>query len=171
MRQSIFKMSSAVKASLMMMKRSPPFVCVCFKNFNWRIIALQNFVVFCHSSTRISHKFTHVPSRTSLPSPAPSHPSAYRRAPVWVPWVIQQIPIGCLFYIWSCEFLSYSFHITHLLPPLLPPSIGLFFMSVSPLLSWKWIHQCLLFSFHIYVSVYDIYIYLSDFFAFNISWG
>ena len=26
------------------------------------IVALQNFVVFCHSSTRISHRYTHVPS-------------------------------------------------------------------------------------------------------------
>ena len=35
--------------------------------FNWRIIALQNFVVFCHTSTRISHRYTHVPSLPSLP--------------------------------------------------------------------------------------------------------
>ena len=38
--------------------------------FDWRIIALQNFVVFCHTSTRISHRYTHVPS---LASPSPSH--------------------------------------------------------------------------------------------------
>ena len=35
-----------------------------------------------------------LPSRTSLPSPSPSHPSACCRAPVWVPWVTQRIPIG-----------------------------------------------------------------------------
>ena len=39
--------------------------------FNWRIIALQNFVVFCHTSTRISHKYIHVPSLPHLPP----HPS------------------------------------------------------------------------------------------------
>ena len=45
----------------------------CFlKFFNWRIIALQNLVVFCHTSTRIIHRSTHVPSlQTSLPSPTP----------------------------------------------------------------------------------------------------
>ena len=30
------------------------------------IIALQNFVVFCHTSTRISHQYTHVPSLPDL---------------------------------------------------------------------------------------------------------
>ena len=51
----------------------------------------------------------------------PSHPSVCLRAPVWVPWVIQQIPVGYLFYIWSCKFPCYFLHVTHLLPPLLPP--------------------------------------------------
>ena len=38
------------------------------------IVALQNFVVFCHSSTRISHRYTHVPSLPDIPPislPAP----------------------------------------------------------------------------------------------------
>ena len=30
--------------------------------FNWRIITLQNFVVFCQTSTWISHMYTHIPS-------------------------------------------------------------------------------------------------------------
>ena len=34
--------------------------------FNGKIIALQNFVVFCHTSTRISHRYTHVPSLLNL---------------------------------------------------------------------------------------------------------
>ena len=38
-----------------------------FYFFNWRIIALENFVVFCHTSTRISHRCTHVPSFPNLP--------------------------------------------------------------------------------------------------------
>ena len=38
-----------------------------FKFFNWRIIALQNFVVFCHISTRISHRYTHVSCLPDLP--------------------------------------------------------------------------------------------------------
>ena len=35
--------------------------------FNWRIIALQNFVVFCHTSTWISHRYTYIPSLLNLP--------------------------------------------------------------------------------------------------------
>ena len=35
--------------------------------FNCRISALQNFVVFCQTSTRISHRYTHVPSPLNFP--------------------------------------------------------------------------------------------------------
>ena len=35
--------------------------------FNWRIIALQNFVVFCQTSTWISHRYTYVPFLLNLP--------------------------------------------------------------------------------------------------------
>ena len=40
---------------------------VFFLFFNWRIITLHNFVFFCHTSTRISHRYTHVPSLPGLP--------------------------------------------------------------------------------------------------------
>ena len=75
--------------------------------FNWRIIALQNFVVFCHTSARISHRYTHIvsppdPAPISLPTP----PFSLLRAPVWVPHIIQQI----LFYTCYCKFLCYSLH-------------------------------------------------------------
>ena len=105
-----------------------------FKFLNWRIIAVQNLVVFCHTSASSSHKYTHVPS---LPSPSPPHPSACCRARVWIPWVIQQIPIGYLFYTWYCKFLLPSPCISP--SPSSPPtlSIGLYSMSVSPLLPWK----------------------------------
>ena len=35
--------------------------------FNWRIIALQNFVVFCQILTWISHRYTCIPSLLNLP--------------------------------------------------------------------------------------------------------
>ena len=38
-----------------------------FKFLNWRIIALQNFVVFCYTSTRISRGYTRVPSLLHVP--------------------------------------------------------------------------------------------------------
>ena len=45
-------------------------LCILFFNlfFNWRIIALQHSVVFCHTSIRISHRYIHVPSLPNLPS-------------------------------------------------------------------------------------------------------
>ena len=66
--------------------------------FNWRMIALQNFVVFCQTLTWISHRYTYIPSLLKLPP----HPTTlgWYRAPVWVSWDIQQIPIGYLFYVW-----------------------------------------------------------------------
>ena len=38
-----------------------------FKFFYWRIIVLQNFVVFCQTSTWISHRYTYIPSLLKLP--------------------------------------------------------------------------------------------------------
>ena len=34
--------------------------------FYWKIIALQNFVVFCQTSTWISHRYTYIPSLLKL---------------------------------------------------------------------------------------------------------
>ena len=63
--------------------------------FYWRIIALQNFAVFCHTSTWISHRYTYISSLLNLrPTPL-----GWYRVPVWVSWAIQQISIGHLFYI------------------------------------------------------------------------
>ena len=86
------------------------------------------------------------------PSYIPPHPTLLdcHRAPVWLPWVIQQILSG------SFTYGIVSFHVTlsiHLILSLLPPavSISLLSMSVSSLLPWKKIHQCHLSRFHIYV--------------------
>ena len=35
--------------------------------FNWRIVVLQNFVVFCHTSTWISHRYTDISFLLNLP--------------------------------------------------------------------------------------------------------
>ena len=50
------------------------------------------------------------PAPPSLLSLSPFHPSACHRAPVWVPWIILQIPFGYLFYTWYCKFPCYSLH-------------------------------------------------------------
>ena len=53
--------------------------------FNWRIVALQNFVVFCQTSTWINHRLIGIPisplSWTSLPSSSPPHPSRLIKSP------------------------------------------------------------------------------------------
>jgi len=49
-------------------------VCVCVFRFifNWRIIALQYCVGFCHTTTWISRKHTRIPTLLSLPPHPPS---------------------------------------------------------------------------------------------------
>ena len=42
-------------------------VMVHFFFFNWRIIALQNFVVFCQTAPLINHRYTYSPSLVNLP--------------------------------------------------------------------------------------------------------
>ena len=71
--------------------------------FNWRIIALQYYIGFCHTATWISHKYPYVSSPWKLPpTQTPSHPSRCHTAPSCTPWVVKQLPISSLFYIWSC---------------------------------------------------------------------
>ena len=80
----------------------------CFFFFNWRIIALQNFAVFCQIPTWSSHRYIR-----PLPFEPPTHhppwptPVCCYRAPVWVSWAGQQIPTGSLFYTWECKLLCY----------------------------------------------------------------
>ena len=55
---------------------------ICFNYFNWRLITLQYWGGFCHTSTWISHRCTCVP-HTELPSQHPPHciPLSFPRAP------------------------------------------------------------------------------------------
>ena len=47
-----------------------------YSYYYWRIIALQNFVVLCQTSTCISHRYTYIPSLLNLPpNSLTSHPS------------------------------------------------------------------------------------------------
>ena len=85
------------------------------------------------------------------PSRLPPHPTCLgcHRAPVWVPWVFQQIPPGCLFHMWSCMFPCYSLRsLPSLLPCPSPTCTSLFSMSTSPLLPCMWFHQYHLGRFH-----------------------
>ena len=123
--------------------------------FNWKIIAVQNFVGFCQISTWISHRYSYAPSLLNhLPISLPIPPLL----------VVQSSSLSSLSYTTNSHWLSifqvvmkfpcYSLHTSY---PLLPPmSISLISMSVSPLLPCKWFYHSHLSKFHIYVLVYDI---------------
>ena len=76
-------------------------------------------MVFCHTSPRTSHGYPHVPSFLNLPPHLPPHSTLLdcHRTPVWVPWVIEQIPTGRVFYICYCKFPCYFLYTPHPLPP------------------------------------------------------
>ena len=132
--------------------------------FNWLMIDLQYWFGFCHKSTWINNRYI-----WSLSPESPAHllpiltPLGYYRGRVWAPYVIQQIPIGCLFtYI--------SVYASMLLSPFISPSfsssphlsISLFSMFASPLLLCKQICQYHLPRFHVFALIYNICFSLSD---------
>ena len=53
--------------------------------FNWRKIALQCCVGFCHTTMRISHNYTSIPFLQSLSPFPPPMPLDHHRVPNWVP--------------------------------------------------------------------------------------
>ena len=68
--------------------------------FNWRIIALQYCVGFCHTSTWISHRYTYVPSWTPLPPPTPFHPSRLSQGPTFeLPASYSKFPLSVYLYM------------------------------------------------------------------------
>ena len=70
--------------------------------FSWRIIALQYWVGFYHTSTCIGQRYTRVPSLLNLSRPP--HPILplwiFTECLIWAPGVMHQLPSGFLFYIW-----------------------------------------------------------------------
>ena len=67
--------------------------------FNWRKIALQCCVGFCHTTMRISHNSIDIPSLLSLPpSPHPT-PLGCNRVPGWAPYVLPSNTLHIRFYV------------------------------------------------------------------------
>ena len=89
---------------------------VLFYYYYWRIIALQNFVVFCQTSTWINHRYTHIPSLLKLPPISfliPPH--KVDTEPIFeFPEPYSKFPLAIYF---TYGNVSHSFHT---LPPLLP---------------------------------------------------
>ena len=82
--------------------------------FNWRIIALQYFISFCHKTTCIGHKYTCVPSLLNLPHPTPL--GCYRHQ------VELLVPIQWLLTILhTVVHTCYALSSSHALLPLLCP--------------------------------------------------
>ena len=77
-----------------------PFFLIFKKNYiflNWRVIALQNFVVLCQISTWISHRWIYVPSLLNLSSPQRVSSSAFNNFNTCL--FISQVLI--FLYLWS----------------------------------------------------------------------
>ena len=100
---------------------------------NWRIIALQNFADFCQTSTWISHRYTYIPSLLNRP------PISLLIPPLQVdteplfefPETHSKLPLAIYFTYGNVSFhITLSIHLT--LSSLLPMSMSLFSMSVSP---------------------------------------
>ena len=83
--------------------------------FNWRLIALQYCFGFCYTLAWISYGYIYIyPLPLEPPAPHPTLLGCLRPR-VWVPWVTQQIPTGCLFYVWYWK----RFHATLSICPIL----------------------------------------------------
>ena len=76
--------------------------------FYWRIIALQNFVVFCQTSTWISHRYTYIPSLLNLLPHLLPHltPLDWYRAPVWVCFGLLNRFFWCVSVIWGIKWMN-----------------------------------------------------------------
>ena len=105
-------------------------------------------------------------SWTSLLSPSLSHPSRWLQNPfdTAIPWVIQQIPIGCLFYIWYCKFPCYLSRYI-LLSPSSPTrssvSIGLFSLFLHCCPANKFVSTIFLNSIYVHQYLY-LYFWLTS---------
>ena len=94
-------------------------------SFLFLIEGLSQYCVgFYHTSTWTSHRYTCAPSLLNIPPPPTlSHPSGGHRTLVWVPWITQHIPIGCLFYIGYCVCFHATLSIHSTLSFLPPPHV------------------------------------------------
>ena len=106
--------------------------------YYWRITALQNFVVFCQTSTWISHRYTYILSLLNLPPISRPIPSfQVDTEPLFeFPEPYSNFPLAIYFTYGNVSFhVSLSIHLTLSSP--LPMSVSLFSMCVSPSLTCK----------------------------------
>ena len=104
-----------------------------FTYFNWRIIALQCCVGFCHTSTWIAIDTHMFPlSWTPLPPPIPSHPSKLSQSTGF------ELTVPCSKFPLAIYFTYGNVYVSILLSQFIPPSpapsvsTSLFSISASP---------------------------------------
>ena len=85
--------------------------------FNWRIIALQCRVRFCHTIMWISHKYIYAHSLLNLHSTSLD----CQRAWGWAPCVIQQLPTSCFMY--GRLYISMLLHMFQFIQPSPSPAV------------------------------------------------
>ena len=106
--------------------------------FNWKIIALQSCIGFCHVSTWISHRYMCVFSLLNLPPTSHPIPPLYifTQHQIWAPVSYSKFP-------WLSNFTYCIVYVSMLLSqsmPLFSSPTGptsLFSMSASPVLSCR----------------------------------
>ena len=137
------------------------FVIVLFFFFNWRIIALQCCVGFCHTIAWIIHKYTYITSLLGLP-PSPAIPPLQLVSLHWF-----ELPVLCNVPLALC-FTEGSTYVLMLHSQFIPPSpsptvsTNLFSMSASLFLPCPYAHQSHFPRFHVYALIYNICFSLSD---------
>ena len=125
------------------------------------MIALQSCVDFCHTSTRITHRRTYIPSlQNLLPT---SHPISLLQVvtehQVRVPCIIYKIP-PAIYFTHGNAYVSKLLSLSISSFPSPTVSASLFSGSVSPLLLFKQVHQYYLYRFHICALRYAILVLL-----------
>ena len=133
------------------------------KKINRRIIGLHNFLVFCHTSTRVSHRYTHVPSLWDLPphpilqhvaEPLFEFPESYSKFPLAICFTYDIVN----FYVAFSVHLPFSLLYSHLVHRSV---LYVWFSSASLRIN----SSVPSLRFQIYVSVYNIHISLLTFFT------
>ena len=86
--------------------------------FNWRLITILGWFL------PYINMYIHICPPFEPPSQLPPHPTprGYHRAPMWVPWVMQQSPPTILHTV-MCMSPCYSRHSAHCLLLTSPPSV------------------------------------------------
>ena len=108
--------------------------------FDWRKIASQCCVGFCHTAVQASHNYTYILPLLSLPLLPHPTPLGHHRAPGNTPCVMQQLPTSYLFHSGYCIYAEATLSI-HPLSPSPTVSASPSCASVSPFLPFKQVYQ------------------------------